>query len=93
MCFFLHSAIPALSLSLPKYPTTIGFQIVTSSFWYLDQHFTVFLHSLHYATGRIQSQPGVKGSHASEVALQCQSEAVSGANRRKRGTYLPWPVI
>lgn len=93
MCFFLRSTIPALSLSLLKCPTPIGFQTVTSSFWYLDQHFTVFLHSLHHAMGRIQSQPGMKGSHASEVALQCQSKAVSGANRREGGTYLPWPVI
>lgn len=58
---FLHSAIPALSLSLPKCPTPIGFQTPTSSFWYPDQHFTVFLHSLCHAMGRIQSQPGVRG--------------------------------
>lgn len=61
MWLFLHSAIPALSLCLPKCPTPIGFQTPTLSFWYPNQCFTVFLHSLCHAMGRIQSQPGVRG--------------------------------
>lgn len=55
---FCHSS-PILFL--PKRPTLIGFQTATWSLGYPDQHFTVFLHSLHHAMGRIQSQPGVKG--------------------------------
>lgn len=92
---FLHSIIPDLSLSLPKCPTPIGFQTLTSSLGHPVRYFTVHF-SIHCIMAWAESGPSLewRARHASKWHYNVRvREAVNAANRRQGGTHCPCPVI
>lgn len=84
---FCHSSPIPLSSQMP-YPNRFSncyiIFLISGSTFHSVSPFLVSCHG---------QNPVSAWSEGDAMHLECQSEAVNGANRREEGTYLPWPVI
>lgn len=86
MWFFLHSAILALLSSQMPYPNRFS---NCDIIFLISKHFSVFpFFASCHGQNLVPAWSEGEAIPCHKVALQCQSEAVSGANRRDGGTYL-----